>query len=85
MRALWNHAAKRGEALEEVKRFLERAERDSAQAEPLPSALQAGWQIIPCGLAELGISAETMARAVQDEPALVEDARLERAERKGWL
>ena len=85
VRALWSHAAKRGEALEEVKRFLMKVERGSAKGELASSALEAGWQIIPNGLAELGISSEAMARVVQDEPALIEDARLERFELKGWL
>ena len=85
VRVLWNYAAQRGEALEEVRQFLTKAEGGLAQAEAASSALQTGWQIIPGGLSALGVSAETMAQAVQDDAAIIEAARLERAELKGWL
>ena len=85
VRALWKYAAQRGEALEEVKQFLMKAEGNSTQGESALNALQEGWQIIPDGLAALGISAETLAHVVQDEASIIEEARLERAEQKGWL
>lgn len=85
VRALWKYAAQRGEALEEVKRFLSKAESGPAQGETIENALHEGWQIIPCGLSALGISAEAMARAVRDDAADIEAARLERADQKGWL
>ena len=85
VRALWKLAAQRGEALEEVKRFLAKAQGDSARPGPALDPLHEGWRIIPDGIPALGISAEAMAQAVQDESAVIEEARLERAERKGWL
>ena len=85
VRALWTYAAQRGKALEEVKQFLLAAERGSMQAEPAPSVLKTGWQIIPNGMVALGISAQAMAQATQDEVALIDDARVERAKQKGWL
>lgn len=85
VRTLWNYAAQRGEALEEVKQFLTKAESGLTQAEAASSVLQAGWRIIPDGLSSLGISAETMAQVVQDDAEIIEAARLERAEQKGWL
>ena len=85
VRALWKYAAQRGEALEEVKRFLMKAEADSAQGESALGALHEGWQIIPDGLAALGISAEAMAQVSQDDASSIEEARLKRAEQKGWL
>ena len=85
VRALWKYAAQRGEALEEVKRFLMKAETDSAQGESELNALYEGWRIIPDGLAALGVSAEAMFQASQDEVSIIEAARLERAAQKGWL
>ena len=85
VRALWKYAAQRGEALEEVKQFLVKAESDSAQGESAMAALHEGWHIIPDGLATLGVSAEAMAQASQDEASIIEEARLERAAQKGWL
>ena len=85
VRTLWQYAALRGEALEEVRQLLMKAKRGAAQAEAGPSALEAGWRIIPDGMAQIGISAEAMARAVQDDTSLIDGARNERAKQKGWL
>lgn len=85
VRALWKHAAQRGEALEEVKRFLMKAEGVSAQDEADLNALREGWRIIPDGLASLGISAEAMAHVSKDDASIIEEARLQRAVQKGWL
>ena len=85
VRALWEYAAQRGEALEEVKQLLVKAESGSLQRESTHDALRDGWQIIPDGLSALGISAESMTLVAQDESAAIEAARLERAEQKGWL
>ena len=85
VRALWTYAAQRGESLEEVRRFLEKAEGGQSQTERASNTLRAGWQIIPDGLSALGISAGALAQVVQDEPGVIEAMRLERAESKGWL
>ncbi len=84
VRVLWQYAAQRGESLEEVKRFLMKAENNATEAVS-SDVLHEGWQIIPNGLSSLGISSGAMAQAVEDSSAIIEDARLERAIQKGWL
>ena len=85
VRALWSYAAKRGEQLDEVRRFLTRAEADGAAGGGAMQALQAGWRIIPDGLASLGISESALSQVANDDVALREAAMLDRASRKGWL
>ena len=85
VRALWEHAAKRGEQLEEVKRFLEGSEPKTGSTAPEESALSAGRSIVPDGLASLDITLGDLAQTLQDESALYDAAMLERAQHKGWL
>lgn len=84
VRVLWQYAAQRGESLEEVKRFLMKAENNTVKTAS-SDVLQAGWQIIPNGLSSLGISEEAMVQAIKDDSGIIEDARLEQAKQKGWL
>lgn len=84
VRTLWERAAQRGEQLEAVKRFLA-DDANSAPRNPKLEALEAGWQIIPEGLAALGIPNDSFANASTDISALYEAALIERAQQKGWL
>ena len=84
VRALWERAAQRGEQLEAVKRFLD-GEATEASRNPKLDVLEAGWRIVPEGLAALGISDSSFAEATYDYDSLYEEAMMERARQKGWL
>lgn len=87
VRALWERAAQRGEQLEAVKRFLNDGTAEASR-NPKLDVLEAGWRIVPEGLAALGISESSFTNDPLNEldaSALREAAHLERARQKGWL
>ena len=85
VRALWGYASKRGEQLDEVRRFLEKAEAGESASRDAVQVLQDGWRIVPDGLASLGISEESLSRVARDDAVLRDGALLDRAAKKGWL
>lgn len=88
VRALWTLAARRGKDALQVKELLTTAsssttEEDILEGSDVPDVLRRGWNIIPDGMAKLGITLTPRSDTPESYEEMLYDEYLERMRERG--